>query len=323
MTIKERLTELLSRSGGEYISGEKAARELSVSRAAVWKAIRSLEGDGVEIESKKGLGYRLLSPCDLLSVPGIEKYLKCKASLELLSETDSTNTYAKERARLGAEHFHTVIAERQTCGRGRLGRSFYSPKGTGLYMTVILRPEGFTEERTRSLTTMAAVAVCEAIEAVCGKEAVIKWVNDVFADGKKVCGILTEASFSLEESRLQYAIVGIGVNILAPKDGFPPELSDIAGAVFETDTADARCRLCAEILNRFSFYLEKDDTSYADEYRKRCFVIGKRVTVHSLGSDEVKAATAIDVDDRCRLCVEYENGERELLSSGEISVRPI
>lgn len=179
---------------------------------------------------------------------------------------------------------------------------------------------------------MAAVAVCEAIEAVSGEKAQIKWVNDIYVRGRKVCGILTEGSFGLESGLLEYAVLGIGINVYQPDGGFPEELRGIAGAVFDSRQDDAKNRMTAEFLNRFFVYYGSDNyyrtaqhgtgvevADYVEEYRRRSLVIGKQIVV--LSANEAKDAVAIGVDDECRLLVRYADGTEACLSSGEISIR--
>ncbi len=264
---------------------------------------------------------------DILSAEGIKTYLDITYSQlqpEVRSIVTSTNTLAKEQAKAGIAEGYVLLADAQTGGRGRLGRSFFSPSQTGLYMSIVLRPAQWTAQQTTRLTTIAAAAVSEAIETVTGQHAPIKWVNDIFVDNKKVCGILTEASFGAQDGFTEYAIVGIGVNVYTPEDGFPTELQAIAGAVWNTLQANGKNRLAAEILNRFMRYytsLCNNDTStdYIQAYRKRSLVLGKEIRV--LHGDTSRMAVALDIDDDCHLLVEYEDGTRETLSSGEISIR--
>ncbi len=240
--------------------------------------------------------------------------------IEQLDVIDSTNTYARKKAMDGAPEGYVVIANSQTAGRGRRGRSFYSPEGTGLYMSIVLRPGNCPAEQATRFTTMAAVAVCEAIEAVSGREAGIKWVNDIFMDGKKVCGILTEASLDMKNGLVDYAILGIGVNVMPPKGGFPAELTDIAHTVFDEFVPEKKEQLTAQILNLFmDYYKFFSQKTHVKMYRKRCFVVGENVDV--VVGEERRKAFVLDVDDECHLIVRYEDGTEEILSSGEISIR--
>ena len=325
MTTKDRILKLLEENRGQYFSGETIAYRLEVTRAAVWKAIKLLQSDGYDIAAVRNRGYCLSESSDILSAQGVEKYLNDSSrnlDIAVISETSSTNTYLRERAENGAKDGTVVIANRQTGGRGRLGRSFYSPSDTGIYLSILLRPDNKTPQDAVKLTTLAAVAACEAIESVGDKTASVKWVNDVFVDGKKVSGILTEASFGLETGLLDYAVLGIGFNAYAPEGGFPEDIASVAGAIYDSRQSDGKNRLAAAFLNRFmQYYSDKDLGNYADEYRKRSFVIGKDILV--ISSDGQRKAEAVSIDDSCRLLVRYGDGSTELLSSGEISIRAI
>lgn len=323
MATKELLLALLEENRGVYYSGEELAKQLSVSRAAVWKAINNLRDKGYEIHGAPNKGYCLSDQTDLLSVPGIQKYLapQCQSlQLTCVSETVSTNTTLLEQAAAGAPQGCVLLAGAQTGGRGRVGKQFFSPRDTGIYLSLLLRPRLCPPGQAIRLTTMAAVAACEALEAVSGRQAAIKWVNDIYLDGRKVCGILTEGALSLESGYLDYAVLGIGMNLYPPRDGFPQELSTIAGAVFETVQSDGKNRLAAEFLNRFLRLYDSPETDYQSAYRERSLVIGQPIQV--LSPQGARAATALDVDSDCRLLVEYPDGSREALSSGEISIRP-
>lgn len=305
--------------------GEEFAEKLSVSRTAVWKAVNSLRSDGYQIDAVQNKGYSLSVNTDILSAQGIQKYLKpvCDMiALEVLAEARSTNMLLREKASAGAPEGSAVLANAQTEGRGRLGRSFYSPADTGIYMSLLLRPAGLTPGEAVRITTMAAVAVCEAIEAVSGRPAQIKWVNDVYMEGKKVSGILTEASLSLESGSLDYAVLGIGLNAYPPVGGFPKEIEQIAGTVFPQRQNDGKNHLAAEILNRFmGAYTAENHAEDAKKYRERSLVIGKEIEIISPTGPQ--KALALDVDEECRLIVRYTDGRIERLSSGEISVKLI
>lgn len=252
----------------------------------------------------------------LLSKERIEKSLSGSAEkfdITVYDCIDSTNTALREMAEKGAEEFSVIIASEQTSGRGRMGRSFYSPQGTGLYISILLRPD-LPTEKTVLITTSAAVAVCKAIEKTTNKTPQIKWVNDIFIDGKKVCGILTEAVF--EDGKIKYAVLGVGINIFAPNGGFPEEIKNIAGAVCSDFKDGLRELTAAEFLNELS-NIDIEKTS--NEYKKRSLVIGKKITV--LSADGPYEAVAEDIDDSCGLIIKKEDGTRKVLSSGEISIR--
>lgn len=323
MGTKSQLLKLFEENKGAYLSGEDIAKRLSISRTAVWKAVNSLRKEGYEIDAIPNKGYCLPIRTDILSAQGIQKYLSpaCKnLDLKVFSSVTSTNALLKEQAAAGAPEGCAILSNAQTQGRGRIGRSFYSPPDTGIYLSLLLRPDAYSPQQAANLTTMAAVAACEAIEATARRPAQIKWVNDIFMDGKKVCGILTEASFGLESGHLDYAVLGIGLNAYAPENGFPENIENIAGCIFLQRENDGKNRLAAEFLNRFmDLYLNRDDRGYVEKYRQRCLVLGKKINV--LSPSETVSATALDVDDQCRLVVRYDDGSTQALSSGEISVR--
>lgn len=250
------------------------------------------------------------------SQTAIKKHLKHNDlyDISLFDSLDSTNTYLRHLAENGAETNTVVIAGNQTNGRGRLGRSFFSPDGTGVYISVLLRPN-VAPEKAVLITTAAAVAVCRAIENTTKKTPQIKWVNDIFSDNKKVCGILAESAF--ENGKIKYSVLGVGINVFCPQSGFPEHLKHIAGALCNTYKEDLREQLIAEFLNELADLKNKDNIH--DEYKKRCFVIGKNVTVVS-GSEEYHA-TVQDIDQNCCLIIKKDDGKTAVLSSGEISIK--
>lgn len=321
MSTREKLLQLLESQRGSYFSGEEIAGRLQVSRAAVWKAVNALRKDGYSIEAVTNRGYCLAEDTDILSPGGILKYLApgCpEPEITVLPSADSTNDLVRQKAAAGAPEGTLVIANAQTAGKGRSGREFYSPEGTGIYLSLLLRPEQLTGGASVSVTTMAAAAMCLAIEKTTGRRPGIKWVNDIFLDGKKVCGILTEGSFSMETGTLQYAVLGVGVNVYAPEKGFPEELKDVAGAVFTERQKDVKNRLTAEFLSRF-FEFYRGNREYIEIYREYSLVIGREAAV--LTPTGERRATVLGIDDSCRLQVRWENGETACLSYGEIRIR--
>lgn len=235
---KERVLRALEAREGAHVSGAQLARELGVTRNSVWKAVNALRREGYHIDATTNRGYALSHEDDLLSASGIRRFLPADAPLfpTVRKCLDSTNAEALRRAVDGAPEGTVIVAEEQTAGRGRRGRSFFSPAGTGIYLSILVRP-ALAAERAHLLTCSAAVAVAEAIEACAGVDASIKWVNDVYCRGKKVAGILTEGSFDLEGGVLQHAVVGIGVNVRPPHAGFPAEIAERAGAVLPASDA--------------------------------------------------------------------------------------
>lgn len=235
--------------------------------------------------------------------------------------TDSTNILAKDAGLAGATAWSCFAAKEQNAGRGRRGRSFFSPKGSGIYFSILLRPTLDGEQLTM-LTTAAAVAVCLAAEDCFGISPEIKWVNDVFYNSKKICGILTESVFASDGS-VKYAVVGVGINLFAPDGGFPPDIADTAGYLLDTKENRAADRFLAAFIRRYmQLYdrIENDSGALSEEYRRRCFVIGKDINILFDGK-VIAAGRAEDIDSLCRLKVRYADGTSETLSSGEISIR--
>lgn len=325
MGTREKLLSLLEQNRDRYLSGEEIAGLLNVSRTAVWKAVNSLRAAGWDVDAVSRRGYRLAAGTDVLSDAGIRKYLEPEWSgltLEVLPETASTNDFLKEKAVSGAPEGYVVTAGSQTAGKGRTGRSFFSPADTGVYLSLLLRPARYTPQQAVRLTTMAAVAACEAVSGLTGEQAMIKWVNDIFLHGRKVSGILTEAALSLESGFLDFAVLGVGFNVYPPRGGFPEELRSVAGSVFPSPRGDGKNRLAAAFLNRFfRCYTASEDSAWAKEYRKRSLVVGKRILV--LLPDGQREAEALDVDENCRLLVRYDDGAEECLTAGEISILPL
>ena len=233
-----------------------------------------------------------------------------------VSETSSTNDELKKTALSGENRTVLYAAEAQTAGRGRKGRSFFSPKNTGIYMSLLLHPDLSPEECTL-ITPLCAVATAEAIENVTAVRADIKWVNDIFVGGRKVAGILTEGAFS--RSGADYIIVGIGINLAPPEEGFPEEIRETAGAL--TENSDGlRERLIAEAVNRFMYHLGRiKSRDFISLYRERLFFLGREITV--LSPDGSYKAVASDIDEMCRLTVKTADGKIKTLGSGEISLR--
>ena len=320
ISVKSRLLELLEQNRGITISGEQMARELDCTRAAVWKAVKALQQEGYEIEAGQNKGYMLSEDNNILAEEGIRPLLRQpEVYLKLYQETDSTNRAAKQAAIAGeAGHGSVILACGQSCGRGRRGRSFYSPSQAGLYLSVILQPQGNLRE-SLLLTTEAAVAVYKAIRKVTGIELDIKWVNDLYYKGKKVCGILTEAITDFESGEIQYAVVGIGLNLYEEEGGYPPELRGIAGGLYRNQR-DAegvnRNRLAAEIVN--CLLDETRELKLLPEYLDRNMIPGHRIQI--LDGQQSRSAYAVAICQDGRLKVREEDGSETLLAYGEVSV---
>lgn len=318
---REKILSLLRQAGEDYLSGEQIAASLGLSRAAVWKGIDRLRARGYRIESAPGRGYRLGADNDALSEEGVRRYLRhALPPLQVYTSIGSTNTRLKALAEEGAPEGTVLIAGEQTAGRGRLGRSFYSPAGTGLYMSLLLRP-ALPAAQATGITACAAVAAAEAIEELSGRKTQIKWVNDVLLEGRKICGILTEASLNWESGLVDYAVLGIGINTRVPAQGFPEELREIAGAAFDRQLPELRCRLAAAVLDRFlDQYEHLAEGRFYEAYRDRSAVLGREIRVLRPGA-EPRPALALDIGRDFSLRVRYPDGSEEELRSGEISVR--
>lgn len=324
MNTKEKILALLETNRGQSISGTNIAEELNISRNAVWKSVKELQKDGHKITAVTNKGYCLYEDSGILSAGGIASFLRDKSygdKITVYKSIKSTSQTAKELATAGAEHGTIIIADCQTEGRGRYGRKFHSPAGHGIYMSLILHPQRLAFDSPTLITAFAALAVCEAIEAVTGRKPGIKWVNDIFLEGKKICGILTEAVTNFENGSIEWVVVGIGINFSTPHTLFPEELGGIAGSIFtDGKPTAARNQLAAEIINKL-LTPEKpcNKSQILAEYKKRLIMLGQTVTVTGAGKDY--EATAMDIDELGRLIVKCGNGSTKALSSGEISIK--
>ena len=313
-STKQALLQALSAAEGSYISGQQLAEQLGVSRAAVHKAAAALSAQGYTLEAVSRRGYRLVGG-DPFCVEAAGDY---PAPIHLYDRLESSNQTAKRLALSGAPHGTLVLTGQQSAGRGRMGRKFESPAGQGIYLSLLLRAD-IPAADAQTVTVSAAVAVCRAVKALCGLELSIKWVNDLYYRGKKVCGILTEAGADLESGRLEWLVVGIGLNLTTPPEAFPAELRRLAGSLFPGGPAPvSRVTLAAAIARELLTLCPAFDC--LEEYRTRCFVPGHWVTVCT--GRETYAALALSIDDAGRLVVRRENGREEALQHGEVSIRP-
>lgn len=318
-TTKEQVLEYLEQADGIHISGERLAQQIGVSRNAIWKAVKSLRAEGFDIQAVTNRGYCLVKDTDAPSVSCIQHYLPEQNPFSIIvrSIIDSTNAECRRLATHGAPEATVVLADEQSQGRGRGGKSFYSPASTGLYLSLILRPN-IKANQSQYLTTMAAVACARAIEKVTARRASIKWVNDVFCDGRKVAGILTETAVVPNTDMLDFAVVGVGVNIRTPEDGFPGNISDVAGALYETNCGAIRNRLAAVFLEEFwSLYTQLPECTFRKEYCDRCFILGSHVVVKR--GDRRLRAKAVDLTENFELVIELPDHTRAALPFGEVS----
>ena len=321
--LRDEVLALLRAQNGAPLSGEAMSRTLGVSRAAVWKAMEALRQEGYAISSAPRRGYVLedspdrLSPGELMA-PG----RRIGSSLVCLDTVDSTNTECKRQAMAGAPDGLVVISEEQTGGRGRLGRTFQSPKGCGLYLSALLRPK-LEPAQVTDFTAWVAVAVCDGIEAACGVRPKIKWTNDIILGGRKLVGILTEMGLESESNALEYLVPGIGINANHRPEDFTPEIRDMATSLaMELGRPVRRTELAIELiraLDRMYAGFPENKGEYLAKYRADCITPGNQVQLITPVSRQ--EAYALEVDDQFRLVVELPDGTRKALSAGEVSVR--
>ena len=323
MLIKGKVLKILEENKGRNISGEEIAKTLNISRTSIWKAINSLRNEGYVINAVTNKGYSLATNTDFISKEGISLYLnKSCSNIEIYNykTISSTNEIAKNLALSGAKHGTVVISEEQTAGKGRLGRSFYSPANTGIYMSIILRPN-LTAMDSVLITTSSSVIICESIKKVTGIDCQIKWINDIYLNNKKVAGILTEASTNYESGTIDYLILGIGINFNQPKDDFPDELKSIASSLFNNNSNNInRNMLCAEIISNILDMIPRiKNYDFLSEYKKRSIVLNQEIIYISSGISSKGKAININCDGS--LVVEHDDGSIKILNSGEVSIR--
>lgn len=326
LSVKEQVLTLLEENRGHDISGSAIAEFIGVSRNAVWKAIKSLQSSGYQIDAVPNRGYRLSLYNDILSAPGIAMYLKDEYKtfpIHIYKNVESTNTTVKHLALDNAPHGTIVLADSQTNGKGRSNRTFFSPEGSGIYLSILLKPD-FGILKPTVIMTAACVAVCIAIEEVCHLQPEIKWINDLYLNGKKVCGILTDAIVNFEAMQLDSLILGIGINFVSPENGFPPELETSVSALGDKAPSAlngiSRNQLTAEIINQIMhIFSELPSKNYLDEYRKRSFLFGKQISIFQ--NDETISAKAVNIDDDGGLVVLLKDRTIKTLYNSNISIR--
>ena len=334
MSTKTELLAALNEKNGNFVSGQELASRLEVSRNAVWKAIKSLQGQGFEIESHAGIGYRLAVKRDIISRDILANDIKYPCNIQVFDKLDSTNNYAKKPAEDKVPRL--IIADRQTAGRGRLGRSFYSPAEKGVYMSLAFEPD-FDLDKSLFVTTIAAVAACRAIEDSAALHPKIKWVNDIYLGNKKLAGILTEAESNFESGKIQKIIVGVGINCFSCE--LPDEIRDVATCLTNPAGDFSRNKLIASFCNHFFEMLDNfNQPKIIREYKSRSFIIGEPILIFNpaiarqIGRAEDKLregirARAIDIDENGGLVVEFLEGrmsrQMQTLTSGEISIRKV
>ena len=316
---KEKVLALL-KSEDDFISGEHISEIIGVSRMAVSSAVKALRNEGYDITSVTNRGYRLNSSPDSLSKAEVMSYVEGKREAEIicLESVDSTNKRLKEMALEGkAPDGLVIIANEQTSGRGRLNRSFISLKDKGIYISMIMRPHCSPADAV-NLTAWTAVAVQRAVKQVSGCEAGIKWVNDLLLGDRKICGILTEMSIESESGRVDYCVVGIGVNVNNETEDFPEELRNKAGSLYTfAGRKFKRAELAAALIKelddvRMGFPVKKRE--YLDYYRNSCTTIGRSV------STETGHGTVLDINEDFSIKIRFDDGQVRDLFSGEITI---
>lgn len=313
------------REAGDYVSGQELCGRLGVSRTAVWKVIGQLKEEGYQIEAVRNRGYRLREAADV--VTGAELLSQLKTSwagkrLEYFEQTDSTNIQARRLAEAGAPHGTLAVADCQAAGKGRRGRTWNSPAGTGIFMSLVLRPS-FTARSASMLTLVAALAVSEGIQQAAGLRTGIKWPNDIVCGGRKLCGILTEMSTEGEDIR--YVVVGMGINVNTEE--FPPELERTATSLKrELGRSVKRSQVIGAVMTAFEAYYQvfektEDLSVLMEEYNGRSANRGKQVAVLDPAGEY--RGEALGIDSQGSLLVRLPDGQVKPVISGEVSVRGI
>lgn len=322
--MKEEILRLL-RSADGYISGQELCNRFGVSRTAVWKAINQLKEAGYEIEAQQNKGYRLMAAPDLMTEAEIKSLMHTEwvAKEVLYFDTiDSTNIKAQELAEKGYQSGTLVVADKQESGKGRRGRSWVSPSGTGIFMTLMIKPD-INPNNASMLTLVAALAVAKAITSVTGEKALIKWPNDIVVNGKKVCGILTEMNAQFDY--INHIVVGIGINV--HNESFPEEISQMASSLMIEAGGKRfhRAQIIAETMSYFEQYYDtflktQDLSALVREYDE--LLVNRNKSVRVLDPKEPFDGKAMGITPKGELIVDTWES-RKLVSSGEVSVRGI
>ncbi len=323
--MKMDVRNLLESAGGRFLSGEEMAQALGITRAAVWKQVKRLREAGYGIEAVTNQGYRLVDKPDTLDR---EELLACLADhpwrdqITVVESVDSTNNLAKREALKGAPHGSVYLADEQTGGRGRPGRSFASPRGLGLYLSVLLRPACLPTQ-VGHVTAMTAVAGCNAVEQTCGIRPAIKWTNDLLLGERKLSGILTEMGAEWESGTLESLVIGIGINCNHLEDDFPQDTRSKAISLRQhLGHKVNRCSLAAALiweLYRLSEGILTAKPQWLSQYTKDCITIGRQIRI--IRGETTRYAEATGLDESGALLVRYDDGTSGVVFAGEVSVR--
>ena len=321
--MKAEILTILKETDG-YVSGQELCEKFGVSRTAIWKVVNQLKKEGYEITSVQNKGYHLVASPDILSKNELESIRRTKwvgSEIYYFDVTDSTNTQAKSLGEGIAPHGTLVVAESQESGRGRRGRSWQSPAGSGIFMTLLLKPD-INPNNASMLTLVAAIAVAEGMEKMLDFSVKIKWPNDIIIGGKKVCGILTE--MSAQTDYVNHIVIGLGINV--HNESFPEEISDVATSIYlETGRHINRAMLIEAIWEEFEIYYEcylktEDLSEIVAEYDK--YLVNRKEKVRVLDSKDPYEGTAMGITNRGELIVDTWEARR-LVSAGEVSVRGV
>ncbi|MRG86379.1 biotin--[acetyl-CoA-carboxylase] ligase [Salinibacillus xinjiangensis] len=320
-STRKRLITLLAKKKDEYISGQKLSDELNISRAAIWKQMKSLENEGYQIEAVSRKGYRIVRFPERMSVNTIQWNLKTDwlgQNMHFEEQVDSTQTVAHQLAREGAEHGTVIVADEQLKGRGRLHRPWHSQKGSGIWMSIILRPD-IEPHRAPQLTLASAVAITKMLKFLTGVQPKIKWPNDIFVGDRKLAGILTE--MQAEQDLIEYVIIGIGLNVNLDQKAVPDDLQDVATSIqLETGKAWKREELIQELLYQmesiYELFLQQGFSSIKQAWEQDAYRLGETITVKARRKEW--EATLIGIHEDGALIVEDENQSKSVLYSAEI-----
>jgi BirA family biotin operon repressor/biotin-[acetyl-CoA-carboxylase] ligase len=326
MTTKTKLLQRLTENRHQWISGEDLSRQLGISRTAVWKQINNLKADGHHIESAPKRGYRLKKIADLITTDGVRAMINTRVmgrtAMRVLKETDSTNRQAKMMAGRKAAEGTLVVADTQTLGRGRRGRTWYSPPGRNIYASLILRPQ-LAPSQAPQITLMTAVALARTLKVSADLEAKIKWPNDVMVGGKKIAGILTEISADMEA--VDYVVVGFGINVNIRRTEMPEEIVPIATSIYvekgiETSRTNLLCDLLANFEAAYDLLHRKGFDPVMEQWRSMTDIIGQRVYVDVMGRRHTGTVETVD-DDGVLILKDARGGIRRIFSGDVTRVR--
>lgn len=322
LNIKQYILDQLVLNINTWVSGGDLAKTLNVSRNTIWRSINKMKKEGYQIESVTGRGYLLAEDKDKLKADEIKFNLKNSHNykIEVLDTVDSTNKILKEKARQGAESGTVLVANFQKSGRGRLGRDFFSPPGSGVYFSLLIKPNPDLNPGQKS-PALAAVALSKTIDYLFKEESKIKWVNDLYLKEKKVAGILSEGEIDFETQSIKYIVIGVGINVYQPHNGFPKEIADRAGAIYHETKPKfgLRNKIVAEFLNQWEFFSQDKNIAYAlKEFRSKNFLKNQLVEIKY--KKEYILAEVLDINDEFELIVKKDNDQLLTINQGEATL---